>query len=179
MTVDQWRRGYCKKGFSKFSIVRIQVQKQENFCDQVIKTTIFFTFKNLDVQDFVHSKILFISRDYPISFVFNHLVMYHRERIYFSSTLSCNQKEEKNHQTFQWGHEPSANQVSNKGAPFWKGRTPQQPSKQLPTISTLQLNFPPPHHVAWDLLLLPAPTADSYPLFTPRPCGTTYPSSPF
>jgi hypothetical protein len=25
--------------------------------------------------------------------------MYHRERIWFSSTLSCNKKEEKNHQT--------------------------------------------------------------------------------
>ncbi len=34
----------------------------------------------------------------------------------FSSTLSCNKKEEKNHQTSQQGSEPLANQVSNKGA---------------------------------------------------------------
>jgi hypothetical protein len=26
-------------------------------------------------------------------------ILYHRERIYFSSTLSCNKKEEKNHHT--------------------------------------------------------------------------------
>ncbi len=30
---------------------------------------------------------------------FNTFQLYHRERIYFSSTLSCNKKEEKNHQT--------------------------------------------------------------------------------
>jgi hypothetical protein len=66
----------------------------------------------------------------------------------FSSTLSCNKKEEKNHQTSQLGNlgaplvnqvsnmgaplvnqvsnmgAPPVNQVSNKGAPFQKGRAP-------------------------------------------------------
>ncbi len=42
--------------------------------------------------------------------------MYHRKRIYFSSTLSCNKKEKKNHQTSQQGPEPPANQVGNRGA---------------------------------------------------------------
>ncbi len=50
-------------------------------------------------------------------------------------------------------------------------------NQQLPTISTLQLNFPPPPHMAWDLLLLPAPTADPSSLLTPRPWGDTH-SSP-
>ncbi len=70
------------------------------------------------------------------------------------------------------GLEPPANQVSNKGAPFWKGRAPQEGAgnEQLPTISTLQLNFPLPPHTAWDLLLLP-PTADSSSLLTPRLWG--------
>ncbi len=36
---------------------------------------------------------------------------------------------------------PPANQISNKGAPFWKGRAPQQPSDQL-------LNEPPANQVS-------------------------------
>jgi hypothetical protein len=79
----------------------------------------------------------------------------------------------------QKGLELPANQVSNKGAPFWKGRAPQQPSWQIPTIYTLQLNFPPPPHMAWDLLLLPAPTADPSSLLTPRPWGDHIPLLPF
>ncbi len=108
------------------------------------------------------------------------LRLYHRERIYFSSTLSCiKEKGGKSpnlpkgawapcQSSNQKGLEPPANQVSNKGAP-------QQPSRQIPTIYTLQLNFPPPPHMAWDLLLLPAPTADPSSLLTPRPWGDHIP----
>ncbi len=60
--------------------------------------------------------------------------------------------------------------------PSERGARPHS-NQQLPTISTIQLNFPPPPHMAWDLLLLPAPTADPSSLLTPRPWGTTH-SSP-
>ncbi len=43
----------------------------------------------------------------------------------------------------------------------------------------LQLNFPPPPHMAWNLLHLPAPSADpSSPPYQGHG-GTTYPSTPF
>ncbi len=97
----------------------------------------------------------------------------------FHQLLAATRKRRKITKPPNKGHEPHANQVSNKGTPFWKGLAPQQPSKQLPTISTLQLNLPPPHHMAWDLLLLPAPTADSSPLLIPRPWGDHIPLLPF
>ena len=70
--------------------------------------------------------------------------------------------------------EPPAYQISNKGARFSQGVRPShkvRAPQQLPTISTLQLNFPPPPHMAWNLLHLPAPTADPSSLLTPRPWG--------
>ena len=60
------------------------------------------------------------------------------------------------------------------GAPFSQGARPShkvRAPQQLPTISILQLNFPPPPHMAWNLLHLPAPTADPSSLPTPRPWG--------
>ncbi len=119
--------------------------------------------------------------------------LYHRKRIYFSSTLRCNKKEEKNHQTshfeharpFQssrqlWARVPlSINQATlSVRAPFnqsvnFEHARPFQPARQeFNHLHTSQ-------HMAWDLLLLPAPTADSTLLPTPRPKESTHPPYPF
>ncbi len=94
------------------------------------------------------------------------MYLYHRERICFSSTLSCNKKEEKNHQTSHFEPVPlSINQATlSARAPFnqpgtLSARAPFSQQEKNSTISMLHLNFPPPHHMAWDLLLLPAPNS--------------------
>ncbi len=89
------------------------------------------------------------------------------------------------------GLEPPAIQASNKGAPSLKGARPSWKGRALlergaphsnqhpPTTSTLQLDFPLPPHMAWDLLFLPAPSADPSSLLTPRPGGDHIPLPPF
>ncbi len=88
------------------------------------------------------------------------------------------------------GLEPPAYQVSNKVAPPLKVARPPSngraliqrgaphSNQHLPTISTLQLDFPFPPHMAWDLLFLPAPLADPFSLLTPRPWGDHIPLHP-
>jgi hypothetical protein len=109
--------------------------------------------------------------------------LYHHEGIYFHQLLAALKKRRKS-PNLPKGLEPPANQVSNKGAPLLKGARPPErkalhSNQHLLTISTLQLNFPPPPHMAWDLLLLPAPTADPSSLLTPRPWGDHIPLPPF
>ncbi len=107
--------------------------------------------------------------------------MYHRERMCFSSTLSCNKKEEKNHQTshfervrpFQstrqlWARAPiSINQTTlSAHAPF------SQQDKNS-TISTLHNTWP-----GTSFFYLPQQlTPPSSP--TPRTKETTHPYPPF
>ncbi len=74
--------------------------------------------------------------------------------------------------------------LPQRGAPFLqrarppaKGRAPEQPAPSH--LSILQLNFPPPPHMAWNLLIYlhhllihPPPSYQGH-------GGTTYPSTPF
>ncbi len=82
--------------------------------------------------------------------------VYHRERIYFSSTLSCNEKEERNTKPLTLGSSAHFNQPSNFGL--------ISPKINQATLG-LSAHFNQPgnieQHMAWDLFLLPASTADS------------------
>jgi hypothetical protein len=114
-----------------------------------------------------------------LRFTYNRLVsfflvgekLYHRQRIYFSSTLSCNKKEEKNHQTSHfelvrplqstkqlWAHAPtSINQATlstcahfNQPSNFEHMRPPP------PHLTTLSLG--PPSSTCLNSWLHPPPT---------------------
>jgi hypothetical protein len=145
-------------------------------------------------------------RIFPKSADFLIILMYHRKRIYFSSTLSCNKKEEKNHQTSHfervrplqspkqlWAHAPiSIDQATwsacahfNQPSNFDRMR-PFQSTKQLwarapISINQATLSARPLAHNTWpgtSFFYLPQHlTPPSAP--TPRTNEPTHPSSPF
>ncbi len=102
----------------------------------------------------------------------------------FSSTLSCNKKEEKSHQTFALaGPFPSIRQLCA-CAPLsinqatLRARAPFSQQDKNSTISILHLNFP--LHNTWPgtSFYLPQQLIQP-PSLTPRPKEPTHPSSPF
>ncbi len=86
-------------------------------------------------------------RIFPKSADFLIILMYHRQRIYFSSTLSCNKKKEKNHQTSHFQRAPtSINQATlsacthfNQPSNFERVR-PFQSTKQLWVHAPISIN---------------------------------------
>ncbi len=123
--------------------------------------------------------------DFFWTFYFWKMTLYHRERICFHLLLAATRRRRKITKPLTLHAPISINQATlnsrshfNQPGNFEHPRPLQSIRQKFYHLHTSTESFP-PHHMAWDLLLLPAPTADSTLLPHTKAKGTHTPILPF